>query len=344
MHSSKNHRELPEIPVERYAPDTVMAARIHKNKFLGMLENCRTQYGTRLLKIADNFAFKWMSKAELLGYEQELLDIAEEINGAGKYILNLSYEFACTAGVMNEYNGKPALYRAFDWPIDNIGDKLMILKRGGKKGHYWDITFPGMVGVVHAMAPRRFAIAINRAPIPVTFKLPFWQGLTKPLDKWVQRIKTYRTGATPAPILLRKVFEECANFDEAVKMLQETKLSAPTIFTICGTEQGQALVIERDRDRAFTRHGDDAVTANHWQEAQLGKAHARPIASKARLSSMKDITQKNIPQHNFNWLSAPILNDMTRMACELSPQKEIIKIVGTQGVRQVTRKSYLRLP
>lgn len=344
LYTTKEYNELPEIPVERYASGTVMAARLNKKRFHGMLEACRTQYGSRLLGIADHFALKWMGKADLMGYEQEMYDVAKEIGGSGKYILNLSYEFACTSAVVNEYDKKPALYRAFDWPINNIGETLMILKREGKKGHFWDITFPGMVGVVHAMAPRRFAVSINRAPIPVTFKLPFWQGLTKPLDRWVQRVKTYKTGATPAPILLRKVFEECANYDEAVKMLSETKISAPTIFTVCGMNEGEGCVIERDRDAAFIKHGTDAVTANHWQAKELGKAHPRPIESHRRLECMKKVQKAPQALHNFNWVAAPLLNDMTRLVCELSPRKELIKIAGTQGLEQVTKRSYLRLP
>jgi hypothetical protein len=344
LYTTKEYSELPEIPVERNASGTVMATRFHKERFQNMLVACRKQYGGRLLKIADKFAAKWMKKADLMGYEQELHDVAKEINGSGEYILNLSYEFACTSAVINEYDRKPAIYRAFDWPINNIGETLMILKREGKAGRYWDITFPGMVGVVHAMAPKRFAVSINRAPIPVSIKLPFWQSLTRPIDRWVQRVKTFKTGATPAPILLRKVFDECASYDEAVKMLTETKISAPTIFTICGTKEGQGCVIERGRNSAYVRTGHDAVTANHWQASELGKAHPRPIESHKRLQCMKDVQKAPQGMQNFNWAAAPLLNDMTRLVCELSPDKEMIKIAGTQGAEQVTKRSFLRLP
>lgn len=285
-----------------------------------------------------------MNKGSLLGYAQEVHDVAKAINASGRYILNLSNEFACTSAVVHEYDGPPALYRSFDWPIKGFGDKLLILKREGKAGRFWDITYPGMVGTVQAMAPRRFAIAINRAPIPVTFKLPFAQGLTKPLDRWVQRIRTFRSDGAPAPFLLRKVFEDCASYDEAVEMLTKTKLASPTIFTICGTEAGQVCIIERDRDAAIVHQGDIDIkaTANHWQNDTFGAAHPRPLESQKRLVDMN--AAMGSAKGHFDWVRAPVLNDLTRMVCEMSPQKELIRIAGTEGTVQVTRRGFHRLP
>lgn len=335
--------DLPEIPVECNTIGTSGAVKKYNQTFHAMLEACRAQYGATLLKIADYFVQKWVTKkADLLGYEDELHESAAAIKGPGKYALNLSYEFACTTGVKQEHDQSQTMFRAFDWPVKNLADKVIILKRDGKAGHYWDMTYPGMVGVIQAMAPRRFAISINRAPIPVTIKLPFFQGITKPLDRWVQRFKTYKTGAVPAPFLLRKVFDECASYDEAVEMLSNTMISAPTIFTIAGVKDGEACVIERDREGAYISKGCDAITANHWQNKNLGKAHPRPINSHDRLKSMRHAT-KHAKGH-FDWASGTLVNDFTRLVFEANPKQEILRIYACEGQQQVTRKSYLRLP
>jgi hypothetical protein len=342
-----SYDELPDIPVFRDYKNSIEIAARHKSLFASMMTDFRAHYGNMILKIGDATSKKWMkTHLDHLGYEDELHEAANVINGSGAYVLNLSNEFACTSAIVNEPDGTPALYRAFDWPVPGMGDKAVILKRQGKAGHFWDVTYPAMVGTIHAMAPQRFAIAINRAPIPVTFKLPkLLQPLTKPIDKWAWRIKSYRAKGASAPLLLRKVFEECANYDEAVKMLSETKLAAPVIFTICGTQKGQACVIERDREAAVLHEGEKAVTANHWQTDQYGAAHPRPVKSHERIACMKNVMISSEAKAHFGWAKDPLINDFTRLACELSPAKELVRVVGVEpNAQQVTKKMYLRLP
>src|SRR5262249_43048641 len=59
--------------------------------------------------------------------------------------------------------------------------------------------------------------------------------------------------------------ETCDSYDAAIRVLGETKLSTSVFYTVCGTEKGQACVIERTRNEAayrpLTSHA--LVQANH---------------------------------------------------------------------------------
>jgi hypothetical protein len=65
--------------------------------------------------------------------------------------------------------------------------------------------------------------------------------------------------------LLRDTLETCDGYDAAVRTLTRTDLSTSVFFTVCGTEEGQACVIERTQHAAVVRPmtGPVLVQANH---------------------------------------------------------------------------------
>jgi hypothetical protein len=65
--------------------------------------------------------------------------------------------------------------------------------------------------------------------------------------------------------LARDTLETCDTYDAAVQALTTTRLSTSVFFTVCGTAQGQACVIERTQREAVVRPmpGPVLVQANH---------------------------------------------------------------------------------
>jgi hypothetical protein len=71
--------------------------------------------------------------------------------------------------------------------------------------------------------------------------------------------------------LLRDTLETCDSYDAAVRTLTETRLSTSVFFTVCGTAQDQACVIERTQREAVVRRmaGPVLVQANHHVAGQF---------------------------------------------------------------------------
>jgi hypothetical protein len=82
------------------------------------------------------------------------------------------------------------LLRVLDWRQPGLGRALIVVRQRGAAGDFANLTWPGFVGVVTAMAPGRFAVALNQPP------MMSW-GLTAPLDWLVGRIRVWRSRALP---------------------------------------------------------------------------------------------------------------------------------------------------
>src|SRR5262245_18734135 len=166
-------------------------------------------------------------------------------------ILNCAYELShlrwprvlgCSAGVRCVDGLGMVHVRSLDWPLATMGaaTRLFRFRRGARE--FVSVGVPGHVGVLSGMLPRAYSVTINWAP-PVAFPC-------------------FEFG--PA-FLLRDVLETCDGYDAAVRTLTETPLSTSVFFTVCGTAQGQACVIERTQRDAVVRpmEGPALVQANH---------------------------------------------------------------------------------
>jgi hypothetical protein len=98
------------------------------------------------------------------------------------------------------------------------------------------------VSVLSGMLPGAYSITINWAPPASRPSFDFG----------------------PA-FLLRHTLESCDSYGAAVETLRRTPLSTSVFFTVCGTESGQACVIERTRRMAAVREmvGPALAQANH---------------------------------------------------------------------------------
>jgi acid ceramidase len=170
-------------------------------------------------------------------------------------MLNCAYElshfrlpklFGCTTGVRWVEGLGMVHVRNLDWPLPRMGEatRLFRFRQGARE--FVSVGVPGQVSVLSGMLPGAYSITINWAPPASRPSFDFG----------------------PA-FLVRHTLESCDSYDAAVEILRQTPLSTSVFFTVCGTEPGQACVIERTQRMAAVREmiGPSLTQANHHVDA-----------------------------------------------------------------------------
>jgi hypothetical protein len=320
---------LPEISVLTDA-DTPLAL-FEKQRGLAhkLADVCRKIIPGFLLRYVALKSEEWLDRAKP-PYREELDKIAQDM-GKEAYALNLSYEWGCTTTAFNDAaRGGVTMYRTLDWPIKGMGDKLVVAKHHGPAGDYWNIAYPGFVGVLNGVAKGRFTVAINSAPIPRSD----WGFIG---DYLLSKRDNLRHDGIPAAFLLRKVFEECVDYQAAVKMLSETPLMAPSIFTVAGINDDEHCVIERMHDQAIIHNGlkEGFVCATNGWINDRWPAHDRPTSPRKRRAEM--IADMGTYKGDFDWLDGAILNSRTRLAFEANARDGTLTLMGVEGKKPATQ-------
>jgi hypothetical protein len=266
----------------------------------------RRHYGVLALRLGDRVSRRWLEKTAN-PYRHEIDALAAHMGEPGCVLLNLSYEWTCTSGVGpapgNGGTGGSRLLRTLDWPLGGLGRTLVVAKRTAAAGAYYDVTWPGFVGVATAMAPGRFSAAINQPPMR---RLTPSCALDWVLNRW----RAWRSHALPPSHLLRRVFDECRTYAEAKAMLSSEPICIPAFFTLSGMAPGEGCVIER-QEVCAAAHEAPASMANHWLSFD-DRGWARGLDSARRLEAMEGL--RDGVGDDFSWLVPPILNETTRVA------------------------------
>jgi len=248
----------------------------------------------------------------------------------GSFLLNVSMEWGCTSGGWMTPDG-PMLRRVLDWPFPHLGELAVVAEFRGKLGDYHAVTWPGFTGVLHGMAPGRFAGALNQGPLRKVGRGFVGDWLTA-------RIRTKKTLALPPAHLLRRVFETARDYTAAKSLLCLSPIAVPAIFTLTGTRKGEASVIERSEDGYAVKElaGGRVCTANHFQTElkDLGKGwRPRPIDSAGRLVQALTLSGDD---EAFGWLAPPIANVNSRLAISANAATGMLKVLGLNGTAPVT--------
>jgi len=299
-------RALPEIPlIDIGAAGPVALFEARRDGALALMAAGCDAYGRIAISLADKLSHRWLERTDN-PYLGELDVLARSCGHPGLYMLNLSYEWLCTTGVAPDPGGLGSrMLRTLDWPLEGLGRHVVVARFEGAAGPYFNVTWPGFIGVITAMAPGRFSAALNQAPMPRQSRLWF--------SDWVRaRLGVWQGGGLPPAHLLRRIFDRCATFEEARAMLRETRVSLPGFFSLSGVAPGEGCVVERFDDRAVV-HDAPVSVANHWLTPGLG-GDPRGEDSYERQAMM---TAANAARHaGFDWLRRPVLNDCTRLAVD----------------------------
>lgn len=318
---------LPEIPLIELGnrPAGALVEEAPK-QFDDLMRGCIDHYGRFSLRHGDRATKRWLRK-HANPYSGEISDIAENVSFPGAYLLNMSYEWSCTSGVAPDPAAQEnsRLLRTLDWPLDGLGRNVVVARVEAKAGPYFNVTWPGFVGALTAMAPKRFSAAINQPPMRrYTSSCHF--------DWVVNRAGMWRKSGLPPVHLLRKVFDDCETYEEAKKALIETPLCLPAFFSLSGVDAGEGCVIERTENRAAVRAAPTAI-ANHWVAMDEGGMQ-RGMDSPGRLRQMERGQEQ--AENDFGWVTAPILNETTRLSVVASAARGLLSVQGWEKGRPAT--------
>src|ERR1043166_6988327 len=280
----------------------------------------------------DRAARRWLTRSHG-PYVTEIAAVATALGFPGIWFLNNSYQGCCTA-LAREEGEAPWLIRTLDWPCDGLGRHVEVARMAGSAGEFFNVTWPGFVGVLTALAPGRFAAAINQAPLFRRTRHPW----LRPVDLAAAGLSTFfRVRHMPPDHLLRLAFETCRTYAQARRLLETVPVARPVIFTLAGCAAGERCVIERTEEGHTTN--DDGVAANAGQnrappwEARLpatlplvASFDEAAANSRARRDALADWPGR-FPSRTFDWVAPPVLNPYTRVAVEMCPRAGILRAV-----------------
>jgi hypothetical protein len=287
-----------------------------------------------VLPLADRIARRWLARSAS-PYLAELDAMARRSGVAGIYAINISYEYGCTTLARGDAGQAPTLRRTLDWPFLGLGRAAVVARRAGPAGAFDDVTWPGAVGTLTAMAPRRFAAAINQAPLFRRTRA----NMLRPVDYIRNLSRTLlRERGMPPLHLLRHVFETARDFPQALTMLSEVEIARPVLFTLVGCAPGEIAVIER-RERNATVHRGEGSVANDWRAADQ-RWEPRPCSladrrldSAARRRAIEQAAA--LFDEPFGWVVPPVRNWNTRLAVEMSPGERSIRVLGFEPFHDI---------
>lgn len=296
-------RTLQPIPVVSTGPDYPMATlRAERGRLDALLDNATRHAPAGVLRQLDKVSRHWLQRWDS-PHLPELDAIAAAVGRPGAYFFSVNYEWGCTtAAKPAPDHGSARLIRVLDWRTPGLGENIIAANVDGAAGRYVTLTWPGYCGVLTAMAPKRFAAALNQAPMRRSLGI-------FALDWAHNRARVWRLPHQMPGHLLRSVFDEAKDFADARSRLITTPICAPAIFTLSGLRASETVVIERTETQARVHDGAN-VAANHWQAAGW---YGRPRGhdSAGRACQMHGIAAAF--DTSFAWMAPPIRNDRTRL-------------------------------
>ncbi len=312
-------RTIPLIDIDSAGPVALLEAA--PAYLADIMASAEARYGPIGMRLGDALSRRWLTRAGN-PYLADITAIANHVGQPGAFLLNLSYEWTCTASVGTDpLLGGNRLLRTLDWPLGGLGRNVVVARQAGRAdnraGPYYNVTWPGFAGVLTAMAPGRFAASINQPPMR-RYTFSCW------LDWAIERFCLHKRRALPPAHVLRQVFDECETYDDAKRRLVETPLCMPAFFSLSGTHDTEGCVIERTETAAYI-HESPFCIANGW----LGMPAAgrlRGYDSPGRRALMDKIYET--APNDFSWVTPPILNAATRLAVVANAAQETLMVQG----------------
>ena len=163
VYSDVEHLEIPHLDI--VGRGITSLAHEAPERFKAVLNAGRQHYGPTAMAIGNAFSRRWLTRNGN-PYLYEINELALMADGPGVHLLNMSYEWSCTTSVAPDPAGDGSrLLRTLDWPLEGLGRNVVVARMAGPAGEYENITWPGFTGIATAMAPGRFAAAINQPPM-----------------------------------------------------------------------------------------------------------------------------------------------------------------------------------
>jgi hypothetical protein len=329
---------LPTIPIVDlrdggpvgHAQARARQARALRDACLGFLPRALLP----LVPALDWASRRWLERSTS-PYVEEIAQIAAALDFSGVWLLNASYQWACTS-LAAEENGVPWLVRTLDWPFLGLGRYVEVAQMRGSCGDFFSVTWPGYVGALTAMAPSRFAACVNQAPM----RRQTAHRWLRPYDFAANARANWQSAdLMPPDQLLRRTFEICGCFAAARRMLETTPVARPVIYVLVGCALNERCVIERTETGFVTRE-EETSAANDWvpcREGWEGRIGTRRFLtssfadaanySRARRDSLQG-WDGAVSAPGFAWVREPVLNPYTRLAVAMCPAEGLLRAIG----------------
>ena len=145
--TSDGREDLPPVPLFQVQPpaaETLM--RLAPERLQELMAEIRRCYGNALLALGDRVTWRWLERTGN-PYRHEIDGVRRCLGRPGAVMLNMSYEWSCSAGVGVDPSGIGSrLLRTLDWPLPGLGRALVVARQQGTAGCYYNVTWPGYVG------------------------------------------------------------------------------------------------------------------------------------------------------------------------------------------------------
>src|SRR5262245_55041893 len=147
----------PSFPIE-----TLLA---HEARAHSLIDLATGAIPSAALRQLDRVSRRWLEKWNN-AHLAEIDAIATRLARPGAYFFSVNYEWGCTCKVAPAADHLSArLIRVLDWKTPGLGKNVLAARVDCPHGRYVTLTWPGYTGVLSAMAPGRFAAALNQAPM-----------------------------------------------------------------------------------------------------------------------------------------------------------------------------------
>lgn len=322
---------LPAIPlVDIGARGPLALLEMQHARAAALLAAGRRRHGAIALRLGDHVSREWLLRSGN-PYRDEILAVAAAMGAPGAILLNLSFEWTCTTGAAADPEGGARLMRVLDWPMDGLGRHVVVARSEAPAGTYYNVTWPGSVGVLTAMAPGRFAAAINQAPMRR-------HGRTLVGDWATGRIGVWRSRHLPPAHLLRQVFETARTYAEAHRLLRDTPVALPALFTLAGTAPEDGCVIERSETAAAVHDLPVACANDALSPLLRGRPRGADNAARRALLAQAQVGAVD----GFGWVRPPILNRRTRVAVVANAARGRLRVLGYEREHPATAEFALQ--
>jgi hypothetical protein len=207
-------------------------------------------------------------------YAQEIVGCASQLGIPYGWLalFNLGYEVsdACTSIVAQTTDGKILHARNLDfWDgmgfTDTLKDMALIIdfQKGGKTV-FSTATFAGMVGVLSGFKNNAFSATVDTRFYPGGIGQLFYEVIAAIQEK----------NASLVSFLLREVFENENNFQDAITNLSNDELIADVYYILAGVSANEGAVISRNRTDA----ADVWILSypSRWFEVETNYDHWNP--------------------------------------------------------------------
>lgn len=283
--------------------------------------------------VAANFTYELVMAAHAAGDRRE--SAAEKAKSTWKKIKKAT-GLGCTSGAGWSREEGMIHLRTLDWPLAGLGKSIVVFHMiNAPAGDYYNIAFPGFVGVLTGFAPGRFSASINYAT-PDSLPSLGW----------------------PPSHLMRHVFEECGSYSEALQTLNGTLTGCPALITLVGTKRNEAAIIECSgkRNRVFSMTKSQPIAiSNDYLSGDLRKARndlgpkavlpnetapEQEIFAPDRRNSMlkrlkaSPLTSAKSAQKVIN--SHPIRNTETKIQVTMAPRSGSLVVYGMEDRQRVS--------